>query len=125
MDNRDDVTPIYTTTGEPVAFIKTTHIYNRDGEWVGYTNSRREVFSILGNYVGYLTKDPRILRKRVEELLHPAPPIPPAPARIYPPATIPLAPLMSELSYDIMDVLLEAPELLHPVDSGELRPDLD
>jgi hypothetical protein len=33
--------------------------------------------------------------------------------------------MMSELSHDIVDVLLEEPERLHTTDSGELRDDLD
>jgi hypothetical protein len=44
---------------------------------------------------------------------------------VYPSATIPLAPLMSELSFSTMDVLLEEPGLLHTLDMGELKEDLD
>jgi len=33
--------------------------------------------------------------------------------------------MMSELTHDIIDVLLEEPERLHTTDSGELRDDLD
>jgi hypothetical protein len=41
------------------------------------------------------------------------------------PATIPLAPLMGELRFGIMDVLLEEPERLHTIDTGEFQKDLD
>jgi hypothetical protein len=37
----------------------------------------------------------------------------------------PLAPLMSDLSQGLVDVLVEEPERLHTVDIGELREDLD
>ncbi len=47
------------------------------------------------------------------------------PSKVYPPANIPLAPLMSELTQSLIDVLLEEPERLHPLDAGELRQDLD
>jgi hypothetical protein len=47
------------------------------------------------------------------------------PENIYPPAIVPLAPLMSELPYGILDVLDEEPDLMPARDFGELRPDLD
>jgi hypothetical protein len=50
---------------------------------------------------------------------------PPHPRRIIIPATTPLAPLMSELTTGLVDVLSEEPERLHTVDAGELREDLD
>jgi hypothetical protein len=49
----------------------------------------------------------------------------PSPGRIVVPATIPLAPLMRELTHSLIDVLSEEPEKLHTMDSGELREDLD
>ena len=85
----------------------------------------REVYSVLGYYVGYLTDDPRIFRKRTIAESKPRRTPPPPPARIYPPATVPLAPMMSEIYQDTMDVLLEEPERLHTLDAGEFREDLD
>ncbi len=117
--------PIYDSKGDANAFLEYPYIFNRSGDWVGFVTSRRQVYSVLGHYVGYLTNDPRILRKRATSTLRTQIAVPPAPARIYPPATIPLAPLMSELNGSTIDVLLEEPERLHPVDAGELREDLD
>jgi hypothetical protein len=33
--------------------------------------------------------------------------------------------MMADLSYSVIDVLLEAPERLHTMDSGENRQDMD
>jgi len=41
------------------------------------------------------------------------------------PVTLPLAPLMKELTHSMVDVLSEEPQRLHTLDSGELREDLD
>ena len=40
-------------------------------------------------------------------------------------ATVPLAPLMSELTHSLVDVLQDEPERLHTIDRGEFRQDLD
>jgi hypothetical protein len=117
--------PIYDSNGDAAAFLDYPYIFNRSGEWIGFVNPKREVYSVLGHYVGFLSNDPRILRRRSTATLRPrSSPIPPPPRRIYPPATVPLAPLMSEISQSTVDVLLEEPERLHPVDEGELREDL-
>ena len=41
------------------------------------------------------------------------------------PASTPLAPMLSELTHALVDVLVEEPERLHTLDSGELRDDID
>ncbi len=117
--------PIYNSKGDADAFLDYPHIYNRNGDWIGWVTPKREVYSVLGYYVGYLTNDPRILRKRATSALKPRLEPPPMPNKVYPPANIPLAPLMSELTQSLIDVLLEEPERLHPLDAGELRQDLD
>jgi len=117
--------PVYTTKGDAEAFLAYPHLFNRNGDWIGWVTPQREVYSVLGYYVGTLTNDPRILRKRATSTLKPQLQPPPTPAKIYPPATIPLAPLMPELTYSSVDVLLEEPERLHTLDIGELREDLD
>ncbi len=118
--------PIYNSKGDADAFLEYPYLFNRTGDWIGWVTPKREVYSVLGHYVGYLTNDPRILRKRATSTLKPRlePPAPPA-KRIYPPATIPLAPLMSELTHSQIDVLLEEPERLQPLDINELREDMD
>lgn len=117
--------PIYNTRGEPCAILVYPFIYNICGEWVGWVNEKREVYSLLGIYVGYLSNEPRILRKRSIDWTSSRQPIPASAPHIRPMATIPLAPLMPELLYDTMDVLLEDPDALHTQDAGELKEDLD
>ena len=117
--------PIYNSKGDPEAFLEYPYIFNRNGEWVGFVTPNRAVYSVLGYYVGFLTNDPRILRKRATATLRGRVDVPPAPTKAYPPAIIPLAPLMSELTSTTIDVLLEEPDRLHPLDIGELREDMD
>lgn len=117
--------PIYASNGEARLLLAEPYIYNMLGEWVGWVTPNHDVFSILGIYVGRLTREPRILRKRSVDSTHSRMPVPPAPEPVYAPSTMPLAPMMSELTYDTVDVLMECPEELHPADSGEMREDLD
>jgi hypothetical protein len=117
--------PIYTSRGDADAFLVYPYLFNRIGDWIGFVTPKREVYSVIGEYVGTLTNDPRIVRKRATSTLKPRLKPPPIPQKVYPPATIPLAPLMSDLSHSIIDVLLDAPELLHTIDSGDSRQDMD
>ncbi len=119
------VIPIYNSKGDVDAFLVYPYLFNRTGDWIGWTTPKREVYSVLGYYVGYLSNDPRVLRKRATSTLKPRLKPPPQPERFSPPATVPLAPMMSELTHSIVDVLLEEPERLHALDAGELRDDLD
>ena len=119
------IIPIYSSRGEVDAFLAFPFHFNRSGEWIGWVTPKREVYSVLGNYVGYLTDDPRIVRKRADDELRPRLKVPMHPARIVTPASTPLAPLMSDLSHSLVDVLVEEPERLHTVDTGEFRDDLD
>lgn len=117
--------PIYTSRGDAEAFLLYPHLFNRLGEWIGFVTPKREVYSVLGYYVGYLTDDRRILRKRATSTLKPRLQPPPSPGRVLPPATVPLPPMMRELTHSQVDVLLDEPERLHPIDSGEFREDMD
>ena len=117
--------PIYSTRGDLGAYLVYPHLYNAQGEWIGWVTPEREVYSVLGYYVGYLTNEPRILRKRVLETTKSRQSPPPHAERIRPLATVPLARMMRELYHDTIDVLLEEPERLHTVDTGEYRQDLD
>lgn len=119
------IIPIFSSRGEVEAFLVFPYLFNRSGEWIGWVTPQREVYSVLGEYVGSLTNDPRIVRPRADTMLHPRLKVSPPPGRLSTPAMPPLAPLMSELTHSLVDVLLEEPERLHTVDSGELRADLD
>ena len=125
MNNRPSVIPIYTSRGDAAAYLVYPYLYNRNGEWIGWVNSNRDVYSVLGHYVGTLSDDPRILRKRVTGVLKPRVNPPPPPQKFIPPATVPLPSMMSELTFSTVDVLLEEPNRLHTLDRGELKEDLD
>ena len=117
--------PIYTTKGDADAFLQYPYLFNRNGDWIGFVTPMREVYSVLGDFVGTLTNDPRIIRKRGTSTLRPRLSPPQRPPKIYPPASVPLPRLMGDLSHSVIDVLQEAPERLHTVDSGDQRQDLD
>jgi len=119
------IIPIYSSRGEPAAFLVFPHLFNRTGEWIGWITPNREVYSVLGHYVGVLTDDARIVRKRSDDELKPSLKPPRHPGKIRTPANVPLAPLMKDLTQSLVDVLQEEPERLHTLDSGELRQDLD
>jgi hypothetical protein len=118
------IIPIYSSRGDADVFLSYPYLFNRAGEWVGFVTPQRDVYSVLGYYVGFLTSDPRIIRKRSgEEKERIKPPTPPPSLRIS--ATIPLPRLMSDLSHENIDVVQDEPDRLHTRDAGELRLDLD
>ena len=119
-----NIIPIFTSRGDVDAFLLYPYLFNRQGEWIGFVTPQREVYSVLGHYVGILTNDPRIVRKRTQDPL-PSQRPPARPARIRPPASSPLPKMMGDLSHEVIDVLEDRPELLHTIDSGEMRQDMD
>ncbi|NWG06396.1 MAG: hypothetical protein HXY35_06875 [Chloroflexi bacterium] len=119
------IIPIYSSKGEAEAFLVFPYLFNRGGEWIGWVTPQRDVYSVLGVYAGTLTNEPRIVRKRATNALKPRLKPPPAPGRLSPPAVVPLAPLMGDLTQSMVDVLAEEPERLHTLDSGEFREDMD
>jgi len=119
------IIPIYTSRGEAEAFLAFPHLFNRNGEWIGWVTPKREIYSVLGNYTGSLTDDARIVRTRADDEIKPRLKPPKHPGKMVTPATVPLAPLMSDLPHSLVDVLQDEPERLHTLDSGELRQDMD
>jgi hypothetical protein len=117
--------PIYSTPGDWMALLVFPYLYSPQGEWIGWVTPERQVYSVLGIYIGWLTPDPRILRRRtIESELERR--LPPArPPKIRPPATVPLPPMMSQLPFELVDVLEEEPGVLHTVDAGELKEDME
>lgn len=98
-------TALYSSRGEYVAYLEGEDVYKRDGEWIGR-----------------LSKDGRILRKRAERRreLQTPPPAPTKPDKL--PARPPLPPMMAELDFSTIDVLDEDPDIFKHV--SDLRPDL-
>lgn len=125
MKNNHRPLPIYTTRGDVGAFLVYPNIFSPIGDWIGFVTPERDVYSVMGVYVGTLATPFRVLRKRSDDFEKPRISPPKAPLKVYPPATVPLAPLMPELGFDTVDILFEEPERLHPLDSGELREDME
>ena len=119
------IIPIYSSRGEVEAFLAFPYLFNKSGEWIGWVTPQREVYSVMGAYVGALTNDPRIVRHRSDNAIKPRIRVTPPPGRLSTPATLPLAPLMSDLTLSLVDVFVEEPERLHTLDSGEFREDMD
>jgi len=118
------IIPIYTSKGDVGAFLVYPYLYNIQGEWIGWITKDRQVYSVLGYYVGYLTNDPRIVRRDSDDDRPRLAP-PPRPGKLTAPPSSPLAPMMSDLSIGITDVLLKDTGRLHTVDHGELMEDMD
>jgi hypothetical protein len=117
--------PIYTSRGDWLALMVFPYLYSSVGEWVGFLTPGRQVYDVNGLYVGWLTDEPRILRKRTYDQIPPPAAPPPPPARIRPPATVPLPRMMAELPFEIIDVLQEEPERVHTTDTGDLKQDME
>ena len=122
---RRSVIPIYTSRGDAEAFLVYPYLHNRLGEWIGWVTADRQVYSVLGFYVGEMTAEPRIIRKRITASLKPHKTPPSPPTRLLIPPTIPLPPMMGDLHFGVTDVLLDEPERLHTLDAGEQRQDMD
>lgn len=119
------IIPIYSSRGEAEAFLAFPYLFNRSGEWIGWVTPKREVYSVLGTYVAELTDDTRIVRKRSDDEIKPRLQPPKSPGKMSAPASIPLAPLMKDLPFHLIDILQDEPERLHTLDSGELKQDMD
>jgi hypothetical protein len=125
MAKKARIIPIYTTQGDLGAYLVYPFIYNPQGEWVGWVTPQRDVYSVLGIYIGELTNDPRILRRRSFDFSKSRKEPPQPQQRIIVPVSVPLAPMMAELPFSMIDVLDEEPERLGTVDFNELREDMD
>jgi len=125
MTKRVPLIAIYTTQGDVDAFLRYPYLYNRQGEWIGWVTSKRQVYSVHGHYVGYLSDDPRILRKESSGYLKPLQEPPSPPQNISTQATAPVPLMMPEVPIGTYDVLEDRPELLPSVDFGDLREDMD
>ena len=125
MNNNLRLIPIYTTRGDLGAYLQYPYLYNAIGEWIGWVTPQKEVYSVMGSYVGWLARGPRIIRNRSYDFSKPHIEPPQPPPRITVPATVPLPPMMSELTFTHVDVLDEEPHRLRTADSHELREDMD
>ena len=117
-----DMIPIYRSDGEWVAVFDKGHVFNVEGEWLGFVVGR-ELFDPQGRYLGFLSDDQRLLCKRAgTSTLARYKPLerPPVPTI---PAHAPLAPLLRELPYQIVDLFEEFPERFSYI--SETRADME
>ena len=114
--------PIYSTAGDWVALLHDGCLYDTRGEWIAWLGGPdgEEVYTRDGMYAGFLSDDGRVLRERIRKQ-RPLCPVPPAPHKIRPPASVPLPPLFAELPWNQVDVFEEDPHVFKYV--SELRPD--
>jgi hypothetical protein len=111
--------PIYRTDGTWVAVLSKSNLYDTQGEWIAWLDGS-DVYSLEGEYVGTISDDGRLLRPRVlsyrkrRRTPMECPPYEPLP-------TIPLPPMFAEISYSLIDVFEEMPEIFAVI--SELRPD--
>ncbi len=125
MGQAGQILPIYTTNGEVRALYSPPFLYDCQGEWIGWVTSERDVYSVHGNYVGKLNNDARITRPRTYDYSNPQVEPPTDVPHISPPAHFPLPPMLPDLTYNLVDVLEEAPDLLPTSDCDDLRQDMD
>jgi hypothetical protein len=116
------MTPIYRSDGAWVAVYERGHLFNVDGEWIGFVHGR-EVFDSSGLYLGFLSDDRRLLRKRSEPGKRPRLQPPSPPERPVIPASMPLAPMLRSLPYQIIDMFEAYPDRLSYL--SETRPDME
>jgi hypothetical protein len=116
--------PIYTSHGDWVAMLVGRYIYSREGHWIGWVDADSQVFSVHGDYAGWLARDFRILCHRDTTPLLTRRQPPPPPPKHEMPLNVPLAPLMAELTYDTIDLFEEAAHRLDPFDMDQVQ-DID
>jgi hypothetical protein len=113
--------PIYTTHGEWVAMLVGRYMYSREGDWIGFVDAQSQVYSVLGEYAGWLSRDFRVLRRRYTTPLVPKREPPPRPPKMEMPLSTPFPPMMADLSYDTIDLFEEAPQRLDPHDMDQFQ----
>ena len=115
---------IYTTHGDWTATLLGRYIFDRESLWVGWVDADSQVFSVRGEYAGWLSKDFRVLCRRdhVSDVDRRQPPPPPPKPEL--PHSMPLPPLTADLTYDTIDLFEEAQHLLDPFDMDQVQ-DID
>ena len=113
---------IFDTFGDWQLTLLGEHLFDLRGEWVGWIDGN-EVFTTDGEYVGEISKDRRILRKRVKPTRPLHDDIPSHPGKPELPARAPLPPMFAELPYDMVDMFDHDPDIFRRTSSR--RPDMD
>ena len=99
---------IFDTRGDWHATLLNPFIFDTRGEYLGFIRGEdNDVYTTIGEWIGNLWADGRIIRKRSteksRELLKDLPPKPSKPDKL--PARAHLPPMFAELGFDKIDVL--------------------
>ena len=113
---------IYNTKGDWEATLLGPYFFDLRGEAVAWLDGA-DVFTFDGEYVGYLSRDQRILRKRVKPTMPLRDDIPAIPGRPKLPPRAPLPPMFAELSFSEVDMFDWDPDIFRR--TSDLRPDMD
>ena len=114
---------IRNTYGDWVATLIDRFIWDLRRTCVAWVDDDNEVWKIDGEWIGTLSRDMRIIRRRSERhrpFRHDLPSIPPAPDL---PARAPLPPTFRELTFSEIDVLEEHPDIFKRI--SDIRPDME
>jgi hypothetical protein len=107
---------MYDTSGDWQGTILNNYIFDTRGDYIGFIHDEEgegyEVYTAVGEWIGYLIQDGRVVRKRTAEkrpLLKDKPEKPAKPEKL--PARAPLPPLGADLGFTLIDVLDWDPEI--------------
>jgi hypothetical protein len=106
------VTAIYKSDGSIAAYLVYPYIYDLEGAWIGWVARNRQVYTVHGTYTGWLSDEPRILRRNSTAHIKPRLTPPPAPGKFTPPEIDQEPPQMANLRGGTFDVLDRAPDLM-------------
>jgi len=113
---------VWNTYGDWIATLVDDHMWDQRGLRIAWVDGE-DVFRSDGEWLGRLSRDSRIIRKRTEirhalrDDIPPPPPKPDLPAR----ATLP--PAFAELPFSEIDVVEEDPSIFKKL--SDLKPDMD
>lgn len=116
---------IWDSYGDWQATLLEGFIWDPAGNWIGWVEEvdkkTIDVYKTDGEWIGNLSKDGRIIRKRTTAR-RPLVDVPAKPAKPSLPARAPLPPPFAELSYSDVDVLEEDPDIFKKI--SDMRPDM-
>jgi hypothetical protein len=113
---------IWTTAGDWAATRIDNYIWDGSKTWVAWLDGT-DVYTTDGEWIGYLSRDSRILRQRASARKPLRTDIPAKPPKPELPARPPLPPMFMELTFALFDVLEEEPDVFKRI--SDMRPDMD